>query len=131
MAADADGLSLGTAPHVASEFSLSGHTGDYRRLLHKLDGLAWRVLQYSNRDEPLARTDLVGDMTAVQRTGVHIHSMGQLHSNEIAALRPAITLLRDTVDKSDAMLAAQSQQLKLDCLEVSHCGCSCSGKYVG
>ena len=53
-----DGISLTSAPHKHRDFSLASMAGDYRRVLHRPSDLAWRLLAYSDPDEPLTQTDL-------------------------------------------------------------------------
>ena len=53
-----DGISLTSAPHKHRDFSLASMSGDYRRVLYRPSDLAWRLLAYSDPDEPLTQTDL-------------------------------------------------------------------------
>ena len=53
-----DGISLTSAPHKHRDFSLASMPGDYRRVLFRPSDLAWRLLAYSDPDEPLTQTDL-------------------------------------------------------------------------
>ena len=39
-------------------FSLHALSGDYRRIVVKPQGLTWKLLEYSNPDEPLALSEL-------------------------------------------------------------------------
>ena len=57
--AAADNINLGPETHKSRQaFSIQGLTGDYRRIVHKPEGLHWKVLQYSDPDEPLAVSEL-------------------------------------------------------------------------
>ncbi|BDA41229.1 Multisubstrate pseudouridine synthase 7 [Coccomyxa sp. Obi] len=53
-----DGISLDSAPHGVRDFSLTALPGGYRRLLHRPRDLNWRLLRYSDPDEPLAHSTL-------------------------------------------------------------------------
>ena len=53
-----DGVSLTSAPHKHKDFSLLAMSGGYRRVLHRPADMAWRLLSYSDPDEPLAQTDV-------------------------------------------------------------------------
>ncbi len=39
-------------------FSLHALSGDYRRIVHKPQGLTWKLLEYSDPDDPLALSEL-------------------------------------------------------------------------
>lgn len=39
-------------------FSIQALTGDYRRIVHKPQGLQWKVLEYADPDQPLALSEL-------------------------------------------------------------------------
>ena len=39
-------------------FSLNALSGDYRRVIHKPEQLTWKLLEYSDPDEPLALSEL-------------------------------------------------------------------------
>ena len=39
-------------------FSLNALSGDYRRVIHKPEQLSWKLLDYSDPDEPLALSEL-------------------------------------------------------------------------
>jgi len=54
-------------------FSLHALSGDYRRIVVKPQGLTWKLLEYSNPDEPLALSELEklsGDKEPVALQGV-------------------------------------------------------------
>lgn len=57
--AAADNINLGPDTSTSSQaFSIHALTGDYRRIVHKPAGLHWKVLEYSDPDEPLAVSEL-------------------------------------------------------------------------
>ena len=64
--ATADNISLdppftsnsNTNSNSSQAFSLHALSGDYRRILHKPQGLTWKLLEYSDPDEPLALSEL-------------------------------------------------------------------------
>ena len=59
--AAADNVSLepaSTSSDNNQAFSLHALSGDYRRIVVKPKGLTWRLLEYSNPDEPLALSEL-------------------------------------------------------------------------
>ena len=57
--AAADHINLGPGTNKSNQaFSIHALTGDYRRIVHKPEGLHWRVLEYSDPDEPLALSEL-------------------------------------------------------------------------
>lgn len=57
--AAADHITLGPATNKSNQaFSIHALTGDYRRIVHKPEGLRWKVLEYSDPDEPLAVSEL-------------------------------------------------------------------------
>lgn len=57
--AAADHISLGSGTNKSNQaFSIHALTGDYRRIVHKPEALHWKVLEYSDPDEPLALSEL-------------------------------------------------------------------------
>lgn len=57
--AAADHVNLGPGTSKSNQaFSIHGLTGDYRRIVHKPEGLHWKVLEYSDPNEPLAVSEL-------------------------------------------------------------------------
>ncbi|KAH7661468.1 Pseudouridine synthase TruD protein [Dioscorea alata] len=53
-----DGISLTESVHGAKEFSITGMTGDYRRVFQRPVDLVWELLTYTDDNIPLAETDL-------------------------------------------------------------------------
>ena len=62
--AAADNVSLDPPPSgepgmsSGQAFSIHALSGDYRRILHKPQGLSWKLLEYSDADAPLALSEL-------------------------------------------------------------------------
>jgi len=59
--AAADNVSLEPASKTSDSnqaFSLHALSGDYRRIVVKPQDLTWKLLEYSNPDEPLALSEL-------------------------------------------------------------------------
>ena len=52
------GLDLASSPHKVKEFSLTSLHGDYRRLVHRPQGLKWQLLAYLDGNQDLGYTDL-------------------------------------------------------------------------
>ena len=55
--AAADGVTLDTAGS-SKAFCICGLTGDYRRIIHRPKDLEWKLIQYSDANEPLALSEL-------------------------------------------------------------------------
>lgn len=54
-----DNVDLGPGTSKSNQaFSIHALTGDYRRIVHKPEGLHWKLLEYSHPDEPLAVSEL-------------------------------------------------------------------------
>ncbi|KAM0951860.1 putative tRNA pseudouridine(13) synthase [Dioscorea sansibarensis] len=53
-----DGISLMESAHGAKEFSITGVTGDYRRVFQRPVDFVWELLTYTDDNIPLAETDL-------------------------------------------------------------------------
>ena len=56
--AAADHINFGPGTKSNQAFSIHALTGDYRRIVHKPEGLHWKILEYSDPDEPLAVSEL-------------------------------------------------------------------------
>ena len=56
--AAADGVNLSGGQHNVREFSLSGFSGGYRRVVHRPADLAWRMVRYDDPDAGLTLTPM-------------------------------------------------------------------------
>lgn len=56
--AAADSVNLDAEAGGSKAFSISGLTGDYRRIIHRPKDLEWKFIHYSDANEPLALSEL-------------------------------------------------------------------------
>ena len=56
--AKADGVSLEPSTGDPKAFSIGGLSGDYRRIIYRPANLQWKLIQYSDPNEPLTLSEL-------------------------------------------------------------------------